>query len=296
MSKRKVINWTIGTCFIAINVIGIGLSHQRRRAEAIMQQRIDAWHGQQAHALAAWNSYDPISIESKTCLRAIRQLGKSEVLQSPVPANELAWEDLSKGDANDLARAVHGLMLAYRRGGVQHLMKYMESREEFLAENHVKKLRRFMVKEHGFHEKELGQLDLEEQLSMYWDVYEVTSAWKGFVPEDSGIRIWQSESASPESLSEAAQLSTADMNLWKRRTACRHNFANSTDSLASHLQTHPNVRFADVRLVIEHAGKSMRTICPYVVRFWYSAEREKWIPHLFAQYSTSQDIPSTMLF
>lgn len=296
MSYRKVANWTIGICFVAANILGIGLSHHRRSSDASMQRHLRELQGLQAKRIAAWEAADPLSLESNACTEAIRQLAPAEELASPVAARELQWDDLPASEANDLAKAVRGLMRVYRRGGAEHLINYMDSREESLTEENVQKLRNYLVTKHGFNDDELKQRSLEEQFSMFWDIYGVTPNWKAFVPEQSGIRIWQSHSATPESISEPEQLSESDTNLWQHRAEMRHNFTNEVDTLSSQISNQGEVKFADVRLIIQHDGKSVHKTCPYVVRFWYSAERAKWVPHLLAQYRTSSDISSELLF
>lgn len=296
MSKSKVINWTIGIVFVAANVLGLGMSHHRRQTEAAMHRHRAQLRGRQIDALTTWHGSHSVSLRSNDCLNAIRKLGSATELQPPVVATDLSWDEMPTKQSHDLAKAIHGLMVAYQQGSAKHLIKYMASRDENLTAQNVEILRDYLVQRHGFEETELEQLNLEQQFTMFWEAYGVTPDWKAFVPEESGIRIWNSDAATAEMLSETTELSKTDTNLWLFRGDRRHNFSNPESTLESHLADEGNITVADVRLIIEHKGKGVHTICPYVARFWYSTEREKWIPHLLTQYRTSDEIPSNLLF
>ena len=183
MSNRKAINWTIGLCFVAANVLGLGLSHHRRQAEAATHQQLMELQGRQNAELTGWYGSDSVPIGSSMCLDAIRRLGSSEQLTLPAPSTEVDWNELPRKQANDLANAIQGLMVAYRRGGASHLVNYMATRGVSLAPENVEILSKYLITKHGFKDAELQELALDQQFAMFWDAYGVTPEWKAFVPQ-----------------------------------------------------------------------------------------------------------------
>lgn len=296
MPSSKTINWAILTAFLALNLVGFGLSHKRRQAEAATQRWLMELKGRQGDALAKWHAADSIPIESSLCKGAIRNLrsthevaGLSEETIAPAPT-------LSEKQSGKLTNAIHGLAMAYRRGTPTALLNYMRARDEELNPNDVRKLTNYLVEKHGLDATKLEQLSLEQQFATFWDVYGITPEWKSIVAHESNIHVWTCDATFSESISEPSQLDGVTAELWQRRGIRRHNFENPEDSIATNLDKHGDVTIADVRLVIEHTGEGVHTICPYTVRFWYSQQRQDWVPHLLLQFRTSRDIPDEILF
>lgn len=296
MLNWKLINWTIGICFVGLNILGIGLSHHRRQAEAASQRSRLELRSRQADQLALWHGSPTLSFGDSTCTDVIRHLGQSPELEAMASGDDIGWEGLTNDEAKDLTTAIYDLMQAFRKDGAKHVMNYMRTRGETLDAGKIGQIRDYLVKRHGLVEEEFAQRSLQEQFVLYWDALDSRTGWKAFIPEYSGIRIWTSDSVTSELLGDVSTLCESDRFLWQFRTERYHNFAHPTDTPSAHLAKYGEAKVADVRLVVEHDGKGVHTICPYAIRFWYSAERDKWVPHLLAVYPTSRDIPNSLLF
>ncbi len=293
MAKSKVINWTIVTAFLALNLVGFGLSAKRRQAEAATQRWLMELKGRQGDVLARWHAADSIPIESALCKGAIRDM---QLKYDPSGNADGSYTELDDRQADKLADAIHDLASAYRRGTARALMKYMGSRGEKLNPIDVAKFTSYLVEKHGLDSSELEALNLEQQFVTFWDAYGISPEWKAVVPKESSVHVWTCHSESSESISEPSQMDGVTAELWQRRGVRHHNFENTDDTAEMNLAMHGNVTIADVRLVIQHTGEGVHTICPYTVRFWYSQQRQDWIPHLLFQFRTSRDIPEEVLF
>jgi len=296
MANSKTINWAILIGFLALNLVGFGLSHKRRQAEAASQRWLMEIKGRQGDALAKWHAADSIPIESSMCKGAIRKL---KVVNDGLVLNESSnaiRPTLNSKQTDKLTDAIFGLAKAYRRGTSAALLNYMDAHEEKLNTISVGKFTDYLVEKHGLDRGELAQLSLEQQFSTFWEAYNVTPEWKAIVAQESNIHIWKCDADSGESISEPSQLDGVTSELWQRRGVRHHNFENANDTVAENLAMHGAVMIADVRLVVQHTGEGVHTICPYTVRFWYSEQRQDWVPHLLLQFRTSQDIPDKILF
>ena len=296
MIHSRLVTWTICGSFVAMNLVGFWLSHHRRHEEAEQRRRLVELQGRQGEALERWHLASPVAIESAASLSAIQRFAVSS---RPVidGADRLDRSQITKEQKRDLSRAIHGLAVAYRRGTSRSLIQYMGTRDEKLKEEAVARLRDYLVAQHGFTEAEVGGLDPSRQFEMFWDIVGVAPGWDSLIPEDSGITIYRcGRNVAEESLSATSQISHRDAALWQHVAKRFHHFGNDEDDLELHLASENGATFADVRLVVKHNGKGMHTICPYTVRFWYSEQRECWVPHLLAQFRTSRDIPRKLLF
>lgn len=298
MSARPSrMNLLIGIGLIALNVVGVGLSLHRRQARASLQQNLLSNQTEQARQLAAWHEAKTLPIRSSgACTEAIKTLGPAPEIDCPLGMTERHADELPSEQWEDLVHAVHGLMRAYERDRASDLVQYMKSRGELLSEAHVQRYRERLIEHYGWSEQDLGKLTLEQQFIKYWHEENVKSLWSEFVPEHSGIRIWQSDAASLDQIDAQAELGASDASLWLARSERFHNFKNDSDAPIAELDRTGRVLIADVRLVVKHRGQGIHTICPYAVRFWYSSERQQWIPRLLSQFATSRDIPKDLLF
>lgn len=296
MIHSKLVSWAICIAFVALNLVGFGISRHRRQQESEMQRRMNERMGRQGVALERWHSVTPIAINTSTFRAALHRLKPSDrpTVEGTV---RLSRDELSSEQASDLMNAVHGLAAAYRSGKPSSLIQYMSTRQEELQEDAVGSLRRYLIERHGFTEDEFSGLGVDEQFEMFWDVLGVAPEWRSFIAEHSDIALFRSTgNATTEAFSDTAQISGEDVELWQHVAARHHHFGNPGDKLDTQLASENGATFADVRLVVKHNGKGMHTICPYTVRFWYSEQRECWVPHLLAQFRTSRDIPRKLLF
>ena len=130
MPSSKAINWALLTAFLSLNLVGFGLSHRRRQAEAATQRWLMELKGRQGDALARWHAADSIPIESSLCKGAIGNLKATPAAADHGEAQISLSADLADDKAKKLTNAIHGLALAYRRGTPTALLKCMKSRGE----------------------------------------------------------------------------------------------------------------------------------------------------------------------
>ena len=297
-SGKAIFAWLCGTLFVGINILGIGLSHHRRKAEAAVNQRLQQVKGKQGEVLAKWHSDDPVPLRSVRCRTILAGLTTADELDIPEQASPLARTHLEGTVANDLTAALADLVVAYQRGTLSALVDYMESREQSLAPAAVERIRNYLVDRHGYQQKALAALAPLAQMQKFWDVFEVAPNWEALIAKDSSVHLWQASQVELlEAVNDPEDFDDYDARLWMRRAHIFHNFANAADDdLEKEFERSGSVRVADARLVIKHKGEGVHSICPYAIRFWYNTALQKWIPHLMLQFRTSADIPTRLIF
>ena len=295
MSQRNGFNWILCGGFVALNLVGFGLTHQRRLAETEMRREMMELRARRSDALEEWHLEESIPINTPACQRALGDLKRAEEALPVIGASPLSMDELSADVSRDLTKAIHGLMSAYRTGTPKALINYMESRGETLDEQCLAKLVDYLIENHGFKPEEVEQLSRRQQFEMSWDAFGIDPTWRALVASHSSITLWDCDKTSADTLSRHEGLDGGDVKLWRRRGIRYHNFSNSDDRISDQSET-SGVKVADVRMLIKHKGKGARSICPYSVRFWYSDARKQWVPHLMVQFKTSSDITHRLMF
>lgn len=255
----------------------------------------EAKHGEQ---LLKWHADDPLLLSSMECRDALANLKPGDELEVPRDAVRLTRDDLGADLSQDLARTLHEFVSAYHEGTLSALCEYMETRLETIFPKTADQFGAYLVDKHGYdHATQLASLSEMDLVQEFWNVRNTAPDWEYLIPNDSGIQIWQSVKQTHETLSDPLRFGNHDASLWGRRANIHHNFANPDgDNLEAELARSQKIIVADARLVIKHKVDGVHSICPYVVRFWYSTKRQRWIPHMLLQFRTSLDIPRRLIF
>lgn len=296
MFGRQRVVWSLVALFVGTNAIGLMLSQSRQQAEAATNKELLRIKGLQGDALSKWHNARVTPVDSPDCRRALSELGPASVLALPLGARQLDKESLADETLADLEDTLAELLSAFRRGKPSDVISYMRSRGESLAEPSIDRIRDYLTSRFGFTEAELSAKTSEEIFKLCWEVDNVEPAFESLLPDQSGINFFEVSQNASELLSDTSKFSNADFEVWRWRSVSHHNFANPTDSLDSQLASHGSVQVADARLIVKHRGGGVHSTCPYLIRFWYSNSRQKWIPHSFVQIRTSRDVPRGLFF
>lgn len=294
--SRKGTAILLAILFVGTNLAGLVVSHQRRNAEAATNAFLMELKGKQGKEFKLWHDADVTPIGSSVCNQGLSCLGVAKELPVPTEGQAIAKEDLDPAVVEELNDTVRDLLLAYKKGRPVHIVNYMRTRDETLSSKSVARMKKYLFEHFGFQHADLEGKSDEEIYSLCWDVDSTDPAFDALLVEKCGISFWTISDEATVTISNQEEFGSQDYDLWRWRTMCDDNFSNQSDTIDEQVSKSGDVKVADVRLVVKHRGAAIHSICPYVIRFWYSNTREKWIPCLFQQIRTSRDIPEHVYF